>query len=58
MSKMVSVATMKTQVCGMIGTDDLTEWETEFAESIEHRPALTDKQTDALERIWKKHFAG
>jgi|GEM_PF-4426214 len=58
MSKMISVATMKTQVCGMIGTSDLTEWETEFAESIEHRQVLTDKQTEVLERIWKKHFAG
>jgi len=34
MSKMISVATMKAQVCGMIGTSDLTEWETEFAESL------------------------
>ena len=37
MSKMISVATMKAQVCGMIGTSDLTEWETEFAESIERK---------------------
>lgn len=58
MAKMISVATMKAQVCGMIGTKDLTEWETEFAESIEHRQALTDKQAECLERIWKKHFAG
>jgi hypothetical protein len=58
MAKMISVATMKAQVCGMLGTSDLTEWETEFAESIEHRQVLTDKQTEVLERIWKKHFAG
>ena len=58
MSKHVSVQTMKVQVCGMIGTKDLTTWEQEFAESIEHRAVLTDKQLEVLEKIWAKHFAG
>jgi len=58
MAKTVSVQTMKAQVCGMIGTKDLTQWETDFAESIEHRANLTEKQEDVLEKIWRKHFAG
>jgi hypothetical protein len=39
-------------------TKDLTPWETEFAESIEPRAVLTEKQENALEKIWQKHFAG
>lgn len=58
MSKTVSTQTMLTQVCSLIGTKDLTDWETKFAESVEHRKVLTDKQLDALETIWNKHFAG
>jgi len=58
MAKTVSTQTMKAQVCGLIGTKDLTQWETEFAESIEHRVLLTDKQAEVLEKIWRKHFAG
>ena len=41
-----------------VGTKDLTTWEQEFAECIEHRAVLTDKQLEVLEKIWAKHFAG
>ena len=58
MAKTVSIQTMKAQVCGLLGTKDLTPWETEFAESIEPRAVLTEKQENALEKIWQKHFAG
>lgn len=40
------------------GDIDLSEWETEFVESIGRQVAagreLTDKQDEVLERIWKK----
>jgi hypothetical protein len=40
------------------GDVDLTEWETEFIESIGRQHAagrpLSDKQDEILERIWKK----
>jgi len=40
------------------GDVDLSEWETEFIESIGRQVAagreLSDKQDEILERIWKK----
>ena len=57
MAQIASIVRMKIQVCSMLGTKDLTPWETQFAESIEHKAVLSDKQIDALESIWKKHFA-
>ncbi len=59
MPKTVSVQTMKAQVCGLLGTKDLTKWETEFAETLQSKGAanLTERQIEALERLWAKHFA-
>lgn len=61
---MVSVGTMVKQLSGMLGTDDLTDWEKEFVESVVLRSndgTLTDrlssKQAEVIERIWSKHFA-
>jgi hypothetical protein len=58
MNRMISTNTKKTQLSGMLGTKDLTDWETEFVESILKRDFLTEKQLEILDRIWKKHFAG
>ncbi|MHB0965328.1 MAG: hypothetical protein ACYC36_02630 [Bellilinea sp.] len=58
MAKLVSVQTMKAQVIGLIGTTDLSKWETEFVESIQQRGALSVKQEAVLTSIWRKHFAG
>ncbi len=62
---MKSVASMIEQVAGMLGTDDLTEWESSFVESIVDRigerkdtTRLSPKQAEIAERIWRKHFAG
>lgn len=60
-----SVASMIEQVSGMLGTDDLTDWESGFVESLIERigerkdtTRLSTKQVEAVERIWRKHFAG
>lgn len=61
---MVSVGTMVKQLSGMLGTDDLTDWEKKFVQNIDERSEngkhtllLTDNQTDIIERLWSKHFA-
>uniref|UniRef100_A0A6M3IXV9 Uncharacterized protein n=1 Tax=viral metagenome TaxID=1070528 RepID=A0A6M3IXV9_9ZZZZ len=61
---MVSVGAMLKQLSGMLGTDDLTEWEKDFVENVgvqSHSGTLTDrlsgKQVAVIERIWSKHFA-
>ena len=64
MPRTVSIHTMLEQCEGLIGTDDVTEWENDFLISIcneveHHRgtSALSDRQVSVIERIWKKHFA-
>ena len=48
---------------GLVGTKDLTEWETEFVESVWEKSEearntgnLTGKQIVVVERIYKKNF--
>lgn len=59
-----SLGTMVQRVEGLIGTKDVTEWESNFLQSISDKVAkeggtqgLTEKQIDVLERIHSKHFA-
>lgn len=56
---MVSVQTMLKQISALLGTEDLTEWETGFVENLQDRETtlLSGKQVETIERIWKKHFA-
>ena len=56
---MKSVAQMIAQLEGLLGTKDLTEWEAGFVETLVERngSALSDKQTEIMERIYRKHFA-
>jgi hypothetical protein len=61
---MVSVGAMVKQLSGMLGTDDLTDWEKGFVQNIDERSdngkhtlLLTDNQTEIIERLWSKHFA-
>lgn len=61
---MVSVGAMVKQLSGMLGTDDLTDWEKKFVQNIDERSEngkhtllLTDNQTEIIERLWSKHFA-
>ena len=52
------------QLDGLAGRHDTTAWEHDFIVSIlektdtgRNTTALTEKQADAVERLWKKHFA-
>jgi hypothetical protein len=59
----VSTAVMIEKLVGMLGTDDLSDWETTFVKSLQQRLAegqvtsLTERQVDALDRLHNKHFA-
>lgn len=59
--RVVSVKVMLEQIAGMLGTADLTEWETSFVESAQRYASdtthLSEKQVEVIERIWRKHFA-
>lgn len=52
------------QLDGLIGTKDVTDWESEFLQSVVDRSncgndttRLTHKQVEVAERIYAKHFA-
>ncbi len=61
---MKSLNQMLQQISGMIGTDDLTDWEQEFVQSCMDRSqggkdvrGLSSKQVEIINRIYNKHFA-
>lgn len=62
----VSVGTMIDQLDGLRDTSDLTEWERGFVSSVlakylmagKDTRVLSSKQTETIENIWSKHFAG
>lgn len=60
---MISIGTMVKTIAGLAGTDDVTEWESEFIESVVERTdngrdttKLSTKQVNIIERIHSKHF--
>lgn len=62
---MTSLNTMVKRCSGLIDTNDVSDWESDFLQSIIERTnegdnttSLTEKQIDVLERIFNKHFAG
>lgn len=61
--KHYSTKSMTEMLTGLLGTDDLTEWETGFVESMQRRlrnnslTTITEAQATALESVFKKHFA-
>lgn len=62
---MASLNTMVKLCAGLVGTKDVSDWESNFLQSIVERTksgdnttSLTEKQIDVLERIFNKHFAG
>ena len=64
MSATVSIGTMVQQIIGLHDTADVTPWENGFIESIFEKTrdgqvttGLSEKQVEAVERIWRKHFA-
>lgn len=55
---------MVKQVCTLAGTNDISEWEDRFVQSIdeqtncgERTSVLSTKQVEIVERIWSKYFA-
>lgn len=61
---MKSIATMISQLAALIGTRDLTPWETEFVSDMQRflqpgaqTTAMSPKQVEIVERIYKRHFA-
>jgi hypothetical protein len=67
MPVMHSVGTMITQLEGLLGTNDLTEWEQAFVRDVATRTAMARKMGLAtelaegtvakIEQIYRKHFA-
>ena len=61
---MTSIANMIKRIGGLSGTKDVTEWESDFINSIIERTGngtsttnLTGKQVEIIQSIFKKHFA-
>jgi hypothetical protein len=58
-----STQSMIERLLGLLGTDDLNEWETGFLESMRRRldaktvTSMSDAQVTALENLFNKHFA-
>lgn len=62
---MPSLGAMLARVHGLVGKNDLSDWETGFIESVWKRSLegkrtdlLSERQVDVLERIFHQHFAG
>lgn len=59
----VSTSSMIEKLTALIGTADLSEWETGFVQSLQRRlaegqvTALTERQVETLDRLHSKHFA-
>jgi hypothetical protein len=56
---------MLAQLEGLLGTEDLSEWEQKFVSNClvqsdqgQHTPKLSGKQVEKIEQVWEKHFAG
>lgn len=60
---MLSTSQMIDRLAGMVGTKDLSDWETRFVQSLIDRKqagkvtSLSEKQLDVLVRLYSKHFA-
>ena len=59
----VSVGAMLRQIAGMVGTKDLSPWETGFLKNVLTRTndgartsILTADQVEKVEQIYEKHF--
>lgn len=58
-----STTEMIQRLAGLLGTNDLTEWEQGFVRQLDairsagRITSLTDKQVDRLDELHAKHFA-
>jgi hypothetical protein len=64
MPRTVSLGAMIRQLGGLQGTKDLSKWETEFLRDVigysnngTDTHALSAKQAEVIERLYRKHFA-
>lgn len=63
MTRLVSIRTKIEQLQALVGTKDLSAWETKFVYDMRsylppgQTTALSGKQVDVIERLWGKHFA-
>jgi hypothetical protein len=52
----------KASLCSGLTSKDVNDWEADFIRNVSMRVAnkqsLTEKQEEALDRIYQKHFAG
>ncbi|MBB5443258.1 MULTISPECIES: hypothetical protein [unclassified Paraburkholderia] len=61
--KHVSTATMIERLSGLLGTNDLTDWEQGFVRQLDairsagRVTSLSDKQVERLDELHAKHFA-
>ena len=62
---MPSINAMVKRIEGLSGTNDVTEWEDDFIDSVVEKTdhgkdvsRLSDKQLETVQRIFNKHFAG
>ncbi|MDE3023872.1 MAG: hypothetical protein KGI54_18805 [Pseudomonadota bacterium] len=57
---MKSIRNMIDQLEGLLGTNDLSLWETGFVETVvlskSYTQTLTEKQISIIDRIYQKHF--
>lgn len=60
---MLSTTQMIRRLEGMVGTKDLTDWESQFVRRLVERAdagqvtQLTERQLEVLERLHEQHFA-
>ena len=61
---MNSIGTMIKRISGLVGTQDVTEWENDFIQNVCTKSSygqitigLSDKQIEIIERIHNQHFA-
>ena len=64
MPRTVRLGPMIAQLYGLCGTNDVSDWEERFIESVSgyaddrrNPKVLTDKQIDKIEQIYQRHFA-
>lgn len=63
MTRTVSTQTKIRQLLALVGTKDVTAWESQFIADMEgfmppgQVEALSDKQLEVIERIHSRHFA-
>lgn len=57
---MVSIQTQIKKLSGLLGTKDITPWESQFItdmlDFLDNTTVLTDRQVEIIFKIYSKHF--